>query len=88
MVSSSLSQLRSSAWASRTKSYSVTSGVRRNEPLYHVDKGGLSASVYANKADMIPRPDLKGYVGKKNPFGELLPYLYNIHDRHTFTNAV
>ena len=62
--------------------------VRSDATLHHLDQGRFAASVHADKADMIPRPDFERYIGKEDPVGKLLPHLYNIHDSHTFPYAV
>ena len=63
-------------------------GIRPDMALHHLDQGGFAASVDANETDVIPRPHLKRYIGKEDPVGELLPYLYNIQYSHTFPYAV
>ena len=64
------------------------SAVRADGAQHHLDQRGFPAAVDADKADMILRPNLKRYVGKQKPVSKLFPYLYNIHDSHTFPYAV
>ena len=62
--------------------------IRTETALDHLDQGGFAAAIDANETDVIPRSDLKRYIGEEHPFGELLPHLHNIHDSHTFPYAV